>query len=540
MRQKKKVGHSRHLLLQLLGMWTEGYSPQSTTKTQKVFLIFCAFSELQCHSLTSILSKISKNQIPATESLLVQHYIPMLFHLILFFFLLSSVNVVSHSALVKTLPGFSGNLSFKLETGYVGVGESDEVQLFYYFIESERSPKDDPLMLWLTGGPGCSALSALLYEIGPFTFDYETSTWNKPTLKLNPYSWTKVVNIIFLDSPVGTGFSYAKTSAAYNTSDTLAAGQAYSFLRKWIVDHPEFLDNPLYIGGDSYSGLIVPNVVQEIYDGNEVGNEPPLNIEGYLLGNPFTHEINDLNSRVPFAHRVVYLSNSLYESTKAYCYGKYRDVDPDNVLCVEYLQQVQECVEKINMPQILEPLCGTLSPKPHFLKWDRNALVEEIPKNLSLPTIPGPWCRNYNYIYSYVWANDETVRKALHVREGTKEEWQRCNKTLSMTNDVVNSVNFHKNLTTRRCRALVYSGDHDMVIPYMGTLEWINVLDLPIVYGWKPWFLHGEVSGFTERYTNNLYSLTFATVKGAGHTAPEYMPKDCFAMISRWFSNFPL
>ncbi|THG09933.1 hypothetical protein TEA_021008 [Camellia sinensis var. sinensis] len=100
------------------------------------------------------------------------------------------------------------------------------------------------------------------------------------------FSMKLVVNIIFLDSPVGTEFSYAKTSTAYNTSDTLAAGQAYSFLRK-----------------------------------------------GYLLGNPFTHEINDLNSRVPFAHRV---------STKAYCYGKYRDVDPDNVLCVEYLRQVQE------------------------------------------------------------------------------------------------------------------------------------------------------------------------------------------------------
>ncbi|GAB2291297.1 hypothetical protein Dimus_025556 [Dionaea muscipula] len=68
--------------------------------------------------------------------------------------------------LIKSLPGYPDDLPFTLETGYIGVGDLEEVQLFYYFIESERNPGRDPLILWSSGGPGCSAFLALTYENG--------------------------------------------------------------------------------------------------------------------------------------------------------------------------------------------------------------------------------------------------------------------------------------------------------------------------------------------------------------------------------------
>ncbi|KAK1550864.1 hypothetical protein Q3G72_026098 [Acer saccharum] len=391
-------------------------------------------------------------------------------------------NVFASHSIIKNLPGFPGDLPFKLETGYIGVGELDEVQLFYYFIESERSPEDDPLVLWLTGGPGCSAFSGLVYEIGPLLFDYENSKGNIPKFLLNPYSWTKVANIIFLDQPVGTGFSYATTWQAYNVKDTLSTKQTYSFLRKWLIAHPKFLSNELYVAGDSYSGITVPVVVQEISDGMDMGHEPRMNLKGYVLGNPATDGHKDLNSRIRFAYLTTLISYEIYKSTKRNCKGEYVNVDPSNGLCLANLQNVTRCIERINTAQILEPKCTRHSPKPTPPSWNRSIIVEQDQYHNDFLLSPTdevssrPWCRNHNYIYSYTWANDKTVQKALGIRE----------------------------------------------------------------YGWQPWLVDGQVAGYSVVYSQKDYHLTFATVKGGGHTAPEYKPKECLAMIFRWFAEYLL
>ncbi|TVU45251.1 hypothetical protein EJB05_04730 [Eragrostis curvula] len=80
---------------------------------------------------------------------------------------LAFLPLLSHAASVVThLPGFDGPLPFYMETGYVDVEEEAGTELFYYFVESERSPATDAVLLWLSGGPRCSVFSGLAFEIG--------------------------------------------------------------------------------------------------------------------------------------------------------------------------------------------------------------------------------------------------------------------------------------------------------------------------------------------------------------------------------------
>ncbi|KAK6287728.1 hypothetical protein POUND7_013907 [Theobroma cacao] len=460
------------------------------------------------------------------------------FHLVCFYIIFVTIcsrPVLSFST-IRSLPGFSASLPFKLETGYIGVGD---VEFFFYFIESERNPAEDPLFLWLTGGPGCSALSGLFFEIGPLQFNMVEYNGSLPTFALNPYSWTKVASIIFLDAPVGTGFSYSRTLQGFKTGDKQYADDAYNFLRKWLDSHRKFITNPFYIGGDSYSGMIVPIIAQAISDGIEDKGVPSINLKGYLLGNPGTDSKFDDNSKIPFYHRVALISDELYESAKRNCKEEYVEVDISNVDCAKDLQAISECTVHINEGHILEPDCPTEFKPLNSLDNNRKYFLETHEEYLRVAAeFPQFGCRNYNGYLCKVWATDISVQKALYVRQGTVTEWVRCNSSLLYDKDVESAVGYHRYLNTKGYRALIYSGDHDTVVPYVGTEAWIKSLNFSIVDDWRPWFVDGQVGGYSREYGNNF---TFATVKarvpGGGHTAPEYKPKECLAMFKRWISQ---
>lgn len=79
-------------------------------------------------------------------------------------------------------------------------------KLHYWFVESEGTPADDPVVLWLNGGPGASSLFGLFTELGQLVTN-DDSLRNLidgvPALQYNPYGWSQVANVLYIESPAG-------------------------------------------------------------------------------------------------------------------------------------------------------------------------------------------------------------------------------------------------------------------------------------------------------------------------------------------------
>ncbi|KAM1003448.1 hypothetical protein ACFX2C_003769 [Malus domestica] len=112
--------------------------------------------------------------------------------------------------------------------------------------------------------------------------------------------------------------------------------------------------------------------------------------------------------------------------------------------------------------------------------------------------------------------------------------WELCTSRIEFYHDSGSMIKYHKNLTAKGYRALIYSGDHDMCVPFTGSEAWTRSLGYKIVDEWRPRTSNGQVAGYTQGYENNL---TFLTVKGSGHTVPEYKPREAFDLFSRFLAG---
>lgn len=164
---------------------------------------------------------------------------------------------------------------FLNETHYPGfVKLNDKSDIFYWLFESRHNPSTAPLVIWLTGGPGCSSELALFTENGPY--------WIQDDLNLtrNEHSWNNNSNLLFVDQPVGTGFSKSALKD-YTYTEKQIAGDFYLFLENFLTQFPQFIERPIFITGESYAGHYIPAIAAFILK----QKNPSINLKGLGIGN---------------------------------------------------------------------------------------------------------------------------------------------------------------------------------------------------------------------------------------------------------------
>ncbi|XP_076893739.1 serine carboxypeptidase-like 31 [Bidens hawaiensis] len=427
--------------------------------------------------------------------------------------------------LVTSLPG-QPNVDFKHYAGYVTVNEKNGRALFYWFYEAWTLPDEKPLVLWLNGGPGCSSVGyGATQEIGPFI----VSTDGKG-LHLNPYSWNREANMLFLESPVGVGFSYSNTTKDYDSlGDDITAKDAYAFLHNWFLKFPSYKNRPFYIAGESYAGKYVPELAGLIYDKNRVSSQY-INLKGILLGNPETNDAEDWKGLIDYAWSHAVVSDETHKIIRDNCDFNSNDTW-SNDDCSQAVAEVLAQYKEIDIYSLYTSVC--IGNSAYADNSNNNKAMEVVFKKSSskmMPRIMGGYdpCLD-DYAKNYY--NKPEVQKALHVGDGLKlKNWTICNMDIfygwAETKDSVLPI--YKKLIDAKLIIWVYSGDTDGRVPVLSTRYSLSSLGLPITQAWRPWYHQKQVAGWIQEYEG----LTFATFRGAGHAVPIFKPSETLAFFT--------
>ncbi|KAI5678393.1 hypothetical protein M9H77_09343 [Catharanthus roseus] len=427
-------------------------------------------------------------------------------------------------------------VGFEHFAGYIKVRPQDDKALFYWFFEAEDGVSQKPLVLWLNGGPGCSSVAfGAAQELGPFLVQ------NNSKIVLNEFSWNKAANVLFLESPVGVGFSYTnKSEDIEKLGDQITAVDSYDFLIGWFKRFPQFKSHDFYIAGESYAGHYAPQLANIIYDGNKRGNNDTfINLKGFLIGNAVINDPSDQIGLIDYAWSHAIISDQLYNDITKNC-----DFKSDNAtsICSVSFRGFLEAYSDIDIYNIYGPVCLSstsssnktgappkLNVAPRF--FTRHDLWHKLPSGYDPCAV--------EYVQTYF--SREDVQKALHANvTNLSYPYTPCSNVIKKWNDSPDTVlPILQKLLDAGLRIWIFSGDADGRVPVTSTRYSIKEMGgaLKIKQGWRSWFHKQQVGGWVESYENGL---TFLTVRGAGHQVPLFAPDQSLSIFSHFLSGSPL
>ncbi|XP_063389056.1 venom serine carboxypeptidase-like [Cydia fagiglandana] len=378
----------------------------------------------------------------------------------------------------------------------------DSNHFFWYFPSMSTDRENDPIIFWLEGGPGTSGLINVFMGNGPVAI-------RNYTFERREHHWALSHHMIYIDSPVGTGFSFTKHSEGYCTDQTQIAEHLYSSLTQFFQLFPELKQNEFFIAGESYGGKYVPALGYAIHKKNPTA-ETKINLKGLAIGNgvvnpehqllygSFLYQIGliDLNERIIFekneAKAVNYIRNSQW-------------IEAEDIV-VELLAG-PDCY--FNNFTGFDSYYNFLDPKIYFAHLKTE--YESVLKNNS-------------------------VRNAIHVGDLTFHNGSVPHEHLRQ--DMMKSVAPWLSELLDHYHCLIYSGQLDIIVAYPLTLNYLQKLNFSGSEEYRTakrsiWRVDGEIAGYAKQGGR----LVEVLVRNAGHGVPMDQPRWAVDMIQRFTHN---
>ena len=182
----------------------------------------------------------------------------MFLSIFLFTSLLLIISAADSEDLVVDLPGVLFQTNFSTYSGTLYANTDKTWKMQYVLFESKSDPSTDPLVVWYSGGPGCSGIFEVFQEHGPFFV-----TIDGKNLFENVYGWNQKANFLVVDSPIGVGFSFDTNNISYaKANDSSTATQNYIALKDFFIRvQPKYKNREFFITGVSFAGIYVDFVI---------------------------------------------------------------------------------------------------------------------------------------------------------------------------------------------------------------------------------------------------------------------------------------
>ncbi|WZZ09608.1 hypothetical protein YC2023_095529 [Brassica napus] len=407
--------------------------------------------------------------------------------------------------LVVRLPG-QPKVLFRQYAGYVEVDSKTGRSLFYYFVEAATQPETKPLTLWLNGvmeievglaGPGCSSVGGGAFtELGPF---YPTGDGRG--LRINPMSWNKASNLLFVESPAGVGWSYSNTSSDYNT-------------------------------GDETTGHYIPQLADAILSYNRQSSGFKINVKGIAIGNPLLKLNTDTSAVYEYLWSHGIISDELRLEIIRQC--DFNNIPNVSNACIKATTEAGVVSQFIDVDDVLRDLCY-----PSIVQQELR--LKKMATHMSIGV---DVCMTYERKFYF---NLPEVQHALHAnRTRLPYEWSMCS-TLVNYRGIDSNISMlpllkrtsiiipDKKKIAWKLRDGNYQniGDQDSIVPFLGTRtnirELAHDLNFSTTLPYGHWFHKDQVGGWVTEYGK---LLTFATVRGAAHMVPYAQPARALHMFS--------